>query len=328
VVRSVLSVRPTVKAVPVDTTPPPPSERSFGAYVDLLVRAAATLLVAIYGLGFVILGVYEARYGIFQFSPLRARIFLVGFTFIALIALPVAAHHYKLAYYGPLAPVFNNADPKLQNYRNVVLAGGFIFTAFFMAGMFNLLLIPAASTKSYRWWHTAVFAAGFLALLEIYAVVGKRFSERPKSAAAAALLTTGAFMACLSFAGEHLLNLTCWFFLCGVAAQLVRCSTDRLRLALDFRNWFFVIVEVWFYAVAIFGIMPAKIGGGAPTSMVLYLNGPVAWLDRTPASVSLLDETDQGFYVLTPGKSRALFIPRSDVGSVYFGPAEDAMKSK
>jgi hypothetical protein len=95
----------------VDSTPTLPSVRSFGAYIDLFARTAATLLVAIYGVGFVILSVYEGGYGIFQFSPLRARIFLVGFAFVALAALPAAAHHYKLAYYGPLKPVLNNTDP-------------------------------------------------------------------------------------------------------------------------------------------------------------------------------------------------------------------------
>jgi hypothetical protein len=162
----------------------------------------------------------------------------------------------------------------------------------------------------------------------MFAIIGKRFAGRPKSASAAALLTAVAFMACLPLTGEDVFHLTMWFFLCGVAAQHVRRSADRLRFALDFRNWFFVIVNVSFYVVAIFGMVPPRIGGGAPTPVVLYLNRPVAWLDPTSASVSLLDETDQGFYVLTPGKSKALFIPRSDVGSVYFGPAEDVKKSR
>jgi hypothetical protein len=312
----------------VDTGPTPSSESSFGSYLEYFARAAATLLVAVYGIGFVILSVYEARYGIFQFSPLRTRIFLVGFAFVALTALPAAAHHYKLAYYGPLEPVLKNTDPTVQTYRDVVLLSGFVCTAWFMAAMFSLLLIPASSARPEPWWHTAAFAAGFLAFLVMFAIVGKRFAERPRSASAAALLTAGAFVACLFAMGDHIPSLTLWFWLCGIGAQHVRRSPDRLRFALDFRNWFFVILNVWFYVAAIFGTMPPGIGGGAPTGVVLYLNRPVAWLDRTPASVSLLDETDQGFYVLTPGKSKALYIPRSDVGSVYFGSAEEVTKSK
>jgi hypothetical protein len=108
----------------------------------------------------------------------------------------------------------------------------------------------------------------------------------------------------------------------------MRGSANRLFSALDFRNWFFIILAIGFYIAALFGSVQSKVGGGAPTPVVFYLNKPVAWLDSTTVSVSLLDETDQGFYVLTSGKSRALFIPRSDVASLYFGPAEDVMKSK
>ena len=309
-------------------TPASPSNRIFGDYTDLFARLGATLLLTFYGLGFVILGVHEAHYGVFQLSPLRARIFLVGFAFIVLIALPAAAHHYKLAYYGPLEPVLNNTDPKLRNYRDVVLASGFIYTAWLMASMFNFVLVSAPSAKSYRWRHAAAFVAGYLAFLGMFRIVGKKFAERPRTASAAALLTAGAFMACLALAGVGTSSLTLWFWLCGIGAQHVRRSPDRLRFALDFRNWFFVIVTLWFYIVAVFGTMPPRIGGGAPSNVVFYLNRPVAWLDHTPASVSLLDETDQGFYVLTAGKSKALFIPRSDVGAVYFGPVEDVGKSK
>jgi len=108
----------------------------------------------------------------------------------------------------------------------------------------------------------------------------------------------------------------------------MRGSTNRLLSALDFRNWLFIILAIWFYVAAVFGSVQPKVGGGAPTPVVFYLNKPVAWLDSNTASVSLLDETDQGFYVLASGKSTALFIPRSDVASLYFGPAEDVMKPK
>ena len=50
----------------------------------MFARSAATLLLVMYGIGFVILSAYEAQYGVAQFGPLRARIFLVGFVFAAL----------------------------------------------------------------------------------------------------------------------------------------------------------------------------------------------------------------------------------------------------
>lgn len=77
-----------------------------------------------------------------------------------------------------------------------------------------------------------------------------------------------------------------------------------------------------------FGNIRSELGGGSPTPAVLYLERPVALLDSTVADVALLDETDQGFYVLPPGKTKALFVRRSDVRSIYFGSAQDVQKPK
>src|ERR1035437_3809518 len=177
----------------------------------MFARATAALVAAMYGIGFVILAVYEARYGIIQFSPLRARILLVGFTFTVLVALAAAAEHYKLAYYGPLEPVVLNTDPKLQNYRNVVLGSGFVFTAFIMAGMFRLVLFaPSASTKLPLWGRlaAATCVAGILALFVVYAIVGRRFAAHSTSTTVAAVLTTGVFLAGMYFGDKDLFHLT------------------------------------------------------------------------------------------------------------------------
>lgn len=311
-----------------DATPTPSSEPGFSAHVEVFARATAALVVTIYGIGFVVLAVYEAHYGVFQFSPLRARIFLVGFALIVLVTLPVAAEHYKLAYYGPLEAVLQNTDPTLQYYRKVVLSCGFVYTAFLMASLFKLVLFPLPADLHSRWWHSAAFVTGWILLLGVYAIIGKRFGAHPKLSSAAAGFTASAFFACLYIMDEALYKLTFWFFLSGITAVNIRLSPNRLRSALHFVNWMYIIIAIWFYTSSIFGSLPPKFGGGAPVPVVLYLNKPVAWLDSPTASVSLLDETDQGFYVLAPGKSKALFIPRSDVGSLYFGPAEDVVKSK
>lgn len=317
----------TMDTLPVGTTPASSPERGFGAYTDLFTRAAASLLVVIYGIDFTILAVYEAHYGVVQFSPLRARIFLVGFAFTALVALPAAAQHYKLAFYGPLKPVLENADPALQNYRHAVLILGFVYTAYLMASLFSWFLF-APSARSHPWWHSALPVLGWLILLGAYSLIGKRFTTHPKGSTGAAVLATAGFIGGLYLGNENVANLTLWFFSAGALTLDVRRSPDRLRFALDFRNWFSAMLSLSFFILAVFGTMQPKFGGGAPAPVVLYLNKPVAWLDSPAANVSLLDETEQGFYVLVPGKTRALFIPRNDVASVYFGPIEDVTKSK
>jgi len=112
---------------------PAPSKFDFGASLDVLARSTATLLLVMYGVGFVILAAYEAKFGVVQFGPLRARIFLVGFVFTALSALPIAAHHYNFSYFNQITSVMENKDPALQSERAVILACAFVFTAYLMA---------------------------------------------------------------------------------------------------------------------------------------------------------------------------------------------------
>ena len=51
--------------------------------MDLITRSIASALLMVYGLGFVILGFHDARYGVVQFSPFRTRIVLVGLEAVA-----------------------------------------------------------------------------------------------------------------------------------------------------------------------------------------------------------------------------------------------------
>jgi hypothetical protein len=305
-------------------------EPGLAAYAELLTRLTATSLVVIYGVGFVILAVHEAHYGILQFSPLRARIFLVGFVFIVLAVLPAAAHHYGLSHYGPLKSVLDNSDPTLERYRRVVLGSGFVFTAYWMAVAFSFFLFQYTPPvqRPHPWLRQAEAGGSYALLLLAYSLIGRRFARHPKASATCAVIVSLAFLAGqYGFGIENVADLTLWFFVAASAVTNARRFAG-LRHALDFRNWIFIILTISLYISSVFGSMRSELGGGAPAPVVLYLERPVVLLDSTAAQVALLDETDQGFYVLPAGKNKALLVPRGDVRSIYFGPSIDAGKPK
>lgn len=161
---------------------PAPDRPVFPSYLDAFARSVATLLLVMYGVGFVILSVYEAQYGVVQFGPLRARIFLVGFAFAALSVLPMAAHHYGFSYFRHLEAVQENKDPALRVERAAVLAFGFFFTAYFMAGAFNFFLfVPSVLQNQPRhlWIRLTAFAGGWLVFYVVHKWIGKRFTQHP-----------------------------------------------------------------------------------------------------------------------------------------------------
>jgi hypothetical protein len=309
---------------------PAPDKPALAGYLDALARSSATLLLVMYGAGFVILAAYEARYGIAQFGPLRARIFLVGFAFVALSALPIAAHHYGFANYGPIKTIRENKEPAVQRERGLVLVCGFAITAYWMALAFNLLLFIEEAPKrdEHFWVRQASFAAAWFALFWIYEWIAKRLTEHPKQSAILASVTSVVFMGLLTWsAPETISGLTCWFWVAATAGSSIRSSPNRVSFLLDFRNWLWIILSISIYVSSIMGHMQQKFGGGAPVPAVIYLNKPLAFTGgNTTIEVALLDETEQGYYVLPRDKHKALFIPRGEVTSIYFGPAEDSPK--
>jgi hypothetical protein len=304
---------------------------AFTSYLDVFARSAATILLVMYGVGFVILAAYEARYGIVQFGPLRARIFLVGFAFTALSALPIAAHHYGLSYFRVLEAVQENKDPALRFERATVLAFGFAFTAFFMGGVFNFFLFAPTVLKSqprHPWIPLTSFCVGCLAFVLIHRWIGKRFADHPGKSVILSILAAIILLGTLFWMGpEELAGLALWFWIAAMLGWDARSSRNRALYALDFRNWYFIVLSISIYVNMVMGHMQQKFGGGAPVPAVLYLNKPLPLSNgTTTVEVSLLDETEQGYYILPPGKHTALFIPRGEVSSIYFGPAEDLPK--
>ena len=160
-------------------------------------------------------------------------------------------------------------------------------------------------------------------LLLTYSLIGRWFAKHPKGSAISAGIAAVVFVAGQYASGnENIASLTLWFWVAASAIVNGR-RFAYLKYALDFRNWFFTILVVWVYLSSLFGNIRSELGGGAPTPAVLYLERPLPLLDSTTAAVALLDETDQGFYVLPPGKKKALFVPRGDVSSIYYGLAQD-----
>ena len=315
---------------------PEPDKPVLTSYLDVFARSAATLLLVMYGVGFVILSAYEARYGIAQFGALRARIFLVGFGFTALSALPVAAHHFELAYFGLLQPVQENRDPVLQSDRNAVLAFGFIFTSFLMAAMFDTYVFgPATSNEPRPSWHSLLKLLAFIVVSLMFYFANKwiaaSFTVHPQKCVLLSGLVSLTVGGTLFWAwSKEVAGLTLWFWVAAMCGLAVRNSkrSGWVVYALDFRTWLAIIVSVSIYVTMVMGHIQQKFGGGAPVPAVMYLNRPLPLANgATTVEVSLLDENEQGYYVLPPGKHKALFIPRGEVSSIYFGPTEDLPKS-
>jgi hypothetical protein len=311
-----------------DTQEQPQSTSTVSSSIDLITRVVASALVIVYGLGFVILGFHDARYGVVQFSPFRTRIVLVGFVFTSLVALAAGAQHYGILYIAPLESVRADTEPGRRVQRDTVLAGGFVFTACIMATIFNLFLFSSVHAPTPNKWRSVVWFSLYALVWAVFFLINKIFVRRPFLSVILSVLAFVLFLVSLTetYPSSTWAALAVFFALVAREAMAIKRSESKLKYVSDFTNWIILLLILWIYILQIFSVLPPRWGGGRPTPVLVFQNTPAAGLPMNPVDSLLLDENEQGLYVLLSPTGRAFFIPRGNVATIFFGTKEEFAK--
>src|SRR4051794_31043872 len=80
-----------------------------------------------------------------------------------------------------------------------------------------------------------------------------------------------------------------------------------------------VSVSVICVRIIFYPHIKASWGGGTPVPVTIYFSKDSPVMSNQSASVQLLDESDNGFYIVSRKDSKAVFIPRTAVSFLYFG---------
>lgn len=309
-------------------SPPGPTAAPLTFSIDLITRLIATLLLIVYGVGFVIPGFHDARYGVVQFSPFRTRIVLVGLVFVALVGLTALAEPTLIPGWDNLESVRADSDPKRRFFRETVLAAGFIFTASLMATLLGLFLFSSAPRPPWKWSRWLIWLAAYFLLLRGFDYINKIFASKPRRAAFLAAAAYVIFLTAITaiFPSSPWAQLTLFFALVRFEMASPGRAGGTLKWLKNPLTWPILLWIIWIYISWIFILLPPRWGGGQPTPILVYLNSPAPWSSENPLQVLLLDETDQGLYVLLSPSGKAFFVPRSNVASVFFGTKDEAAK--
>jgi hypothetical protein len=296
--------------------------------VELITRSSAAAVLLVYSLGFIIVAFHDAKYGIVQFSPFRARTVLVGFVFTSLLSLSVAAQHYGFARMVPIEPILNDSAPERHLHRGTILSAGFVFTAGLMATIFGGFLFlhnPSPNVPKMSGWRVVLFVAIAMSSLEMFRVAAKLYLKRPAWSVVLSLVGFGVYLIVLvaPAASGPTSYLAIMLSLVGWHVTWIKREKNLLRFALDFRNWITALLVIWLYISSIFGDMPQRWGGGQPSPVQIVLIAPTMWAQSNPLDALLLDETDEGLYVLLSPAGRAFFISKTNVASIFFGTKDE-----
>lgn len=292
-------------------------------HLGALTQMGAVAVVVLYVCGFLTISLHYARYGIVQFDLLRAKVLSAGIllsVFLAISAFQVFRMRSSVWIQSALgSPQHADVSFIRPLYLKTVLFFDLFFPAIFLGYFMSMLF---REFKIDRW------TIGFYVCFAAFAgasIIALRMAL-PRKVRTAALLCILTYA--LGTAGLVLtkdwprLYLTLWFLM---SAQMINVVVDHFNEPKKFREvelhkWILNIVAlVGLFAWQIYPQIRPSLGGGAPTAVEMQFEqkSPIDGSQRS--RVWLLDENDNGFYVvMSPSDVKAIFIPRRSISAVYF----------
>jgi hypothetical protein len=277
----------------------------------------------VYVFGFVIVSISDASYGIADFSLFRTKVVAVGILFALLLAIPVMLTFRMFGIFGLTTQYANLFAPAVteQNYTYHLIDVA-LNIPFACAGMTWLLLFLFTSFSGWKPIGFGLFLLTVIMLAMIGVWTRGRFDRHPRFFVAISFLACVALgTILLKYADRAFLWMVAWLTVISVLTLIVsRTLRDPEKLRTIQWERLFLIAMPLIFGLYAFGIYPKirhEFGGGAPVPVILHLTKKLAVFESSEVSVSLIDETEQGYYVVR-GSDKALFVARNLVESVEF----------
>ena len=278
-------------------------------WADTFSKAIAGIAIAVYASGFLIVSLYHSKFGFVGTNPFRPRVLAAGVWFFFFTAIPVsiAARFRKYSWKeiakessGLWVACFGLSIP-LQMLFDFSPASGFRFGFLWLGlGLFAVVtaMIVAANKRKTPVWVATISSV----LLSIFYVSDpiRRY------------LTNHEF---------QITSLALWFFACTLFVTVEFKLRSGENLAQD-GQWSKPLVVVFgflfAFATVIYPHLKASWGGGTPANVTVYFTKDSLLNPRKSVEAQLVEESDEGFYIVGPKDTEAIFVPRSAVALLYF----------
>jgi hypothetical protein len=282
-------------------------------WADSLSKGVAALAIGLYACGFLIVSIHHSKYGFIGINPFRPRILAAGAWFFFFTAIPasIAAKLKSM----PWIEVAQNA------YAVWVACLGSSVPIVYI--LFNRAdYAPGASSQKFWWvWLIAILVSFGLLL---YVAQSKKF---PPAVSAVASIALALFFVLPAVAGllvGHIFRLetvALWFF-AVIVVTVVELKVRSKQNLIEAGQWSKPLVTLFVilltFAQYYYPHLKASWGGGAPIPVTIGFTRDSAISPTKAVSVELIDEADEGFYIVGEKESSAVYVPRSGVAFIYF----------
>ena len=292
-----------------------------GKYLERFAGASAALFALLYAAGFLVVSLHHSAYGLSEFNLLTPRVFAAGVVLATFVLVPMSAC-YRLS-----CKPFDRSKPDNKTIETLHIGVYFYAYAFMLAIPFHPLL---EAGFEYHFPDRAWILLIGLTLLGLGLGVGLQNRFRIALFAASVCYSGCLFTFNLLYASASMLWLTTWFFIVGVATMIIYHSVSAPRHSpIEWERYvFMVLIPVLFvFATQIYGRVKSSFGGGRPNPIVLHFVSDQNVLSAKVAAVFLIDETENGFYILRrEGDTKTYFIRRDFISAVIYQPGRSASR--
>jgi hypothetical protein len=299
-------------------------DKQFSGFLQTTSQVLAISAGFVYLFGFIIVSAFDATLGISDFSLFRAKVVATGTVFGVLVAAAVITMARTFSLFGlttfatSVIPGDVLITPKNKNLSLARTATNMPFIGFGIVLVFGPVVtaIPIWQPNTWLFLVPAAVTVLFAVIEKIWLNNYPRLFVCLYALSAAVL-----FLLIFRYSGHGTFWLLVWFSAVSVAALLTIINfrePDNLRKT-EWERYFFpgFAVVVLLYATKVYPNVRHQFGGGEPVPIVMHLTKKLPVFDSETVPVLLIDETEQGYYVVH-GSDRALFVKRDLVEEVEF----------
>jgi len=282
-------------------------------WADSLSKAVAAIAICLYGCGFLIVSLHHSKYGFIGINPFRPRILAAGAWFFFFAAIPVSlAATYKSL---PWTKIAQDA------YAVWVACLASSIPLVFI--LFNLSDYAPASSPRKFWWVWLIAILVSLGLVLFFAQ-SKKFPPAVSTVASVVLALFFALSAARGLLVDYIFRpetVALWFF-AVIMVTLVELKTRSNRNLFAGAEWSKPLVTLFVILLAFaqyyYPHIKASWGGGTPVAVTIGFTKDSAIGPSKTVSAQLIEEADEGFYIVGPNESKAIYVPRNAVSFIYF----------
>lgn len=291
------------------TQPNPDFLKSAAPWAETFSKGVAGIAVALYASGFLTVSIYHSQFGFVGTNPFRPRILAAGAWFFLFTGIPVS-----------IAAGFRRSS-----WRRIGRSAVGFWVMFAVLSVLVGSLVFDYTTDSRPIIHLPTW--GWIAITVVWFlfVLTARPSKIPEWAAitVSLLLTSLYLVNPLGSLFKHQFNTLClglWFF--GVATIAFAQFKIQNQDLTSFGGWTklmgVLLGALLVFSQYVYPHLKASWGGGTPANVTIYFSKDSLLSPNKSVQAQLIEESDDGFYIVGAKESKAIFVPRSSVAMVYF----------